>query len=127
VALPGALRGRAASPVVPRIAGAIIVGIVVVGVVAGALTGSAARMTGDLELQAKNFEFSKTTLTADAGRVAVFVDNTDVASHDFTIKGVVQKSLPGQKAGRALFDVEPGTYRFYCSLHPDMEGTLRVS
>jgi plastocyanin len=109
------------------VAAAAIALFVVVGVVAGVLSGSATRMTGDLVLQAKNFEFSKPVLTARAGRVAVFVDNQDVSSHDFTIKGVVQKSLPGQKAGRAVFDVQPGSYRFYCSLHPDMEGTLRVS
>jgi plastocyanin len=130
VAVPGAWRRSAPSPAAgaaPRVAAAAIALFVVVGVVAGVLSGSATRMTGDLVLQAKNFEFSKPVLTARAGRVAVFVDNQDVSSHDFTIKGVVHKSLPGQKAGRAVFDVEPGTYRFYCSLHPDMEGTLRVS
>jgi plastocyanin len=127
VATPGALRGRPASATAPRIAGAAIGALVVVGVIAGAVTGSATRMPGDLELHAKNFEFSRTTLQAEAGRVAVFVDNEDVSSHDFTINGVVAKELPGQKAGRAVFDVEPGTYRFYCSLHPDMEGTLKVS
>ena len=130
VAVPGAWRGAPPSrsaELAPRVTGAAIVVLVVVGVVVGVLSGSATRMTGDLTMQAKNYEFSKHVLTAEAGRVAVFVDNDDVTSHDFTIKGVVHKQLPGQKAGRAVFDVRPGTYRFYCSLHPDMEGTLRVS
>ena len=73
VAAPGAFTGRApsrASAIAPRAALAVLAALAVVGVVAGALTGSATRMVGD---------------------------------------------------------VEAGSYRFYCSLHPDMEGTLRVS
>ena len=129
VATVGALR-RAAGPaaeVAPKVAGAFIGLLVVVGVIAGGLTGSATRMAGDVPLQAKEFEFSVKTIEVEAGRVAVFIENEDVASHDFTIKDVVSESLPGQKAGRAVFTVDEGTYRFYCSLHPDMEGTLKAS
>ena len=125
----GALRRKAgpAAEVAPKVAGAFIALLVVVGVVAGALTGSATRMAGDLALQTKQFEFTETELTADAGRISVFVENEDVAAHDFTIEDVVAVDLPGQRAGRGSFDLDPGTYRFYCSLHPDMEGTLKVS
>jgi plastocyanin len=129
IATVGAFRhaGGPAAEQAPKVAGAFIALLVVVGVLAGGLTGSATRMPGDLALQAKNFEFSESVLEADAGRVAVFVENDDVASHDFTIKDVVQEAVPGQKAGRAVFDLPAGTYRFYCSLHPDMEGTLKLS
>ena len=129
VATPGALRRKAgpAADVAPKVAGAFIGLLVVVGIVAGALTGSATRMAGDIALETKHFEFTETELTAEAGRVSVFVDNVDVATHDFTINDVVTIDLPAQRAGRGTFDVEPGTYRFYCSLHPDMEGTLKVS
>lgn len=129
IATVGALQGAAgpAAEVAPKVAGAFIGLLVVVGVVAGALTGSATRMPGDLALEAKHFGFSEAVLEAEAGRVAVFVENADVAHHDFTIADVVAIELPGQKAGRKAFDVEAGTYRFYCSLHPDMEGELKVS
>jgi plastocyanin len=130
VSFVGALRrsggGRAAA-LAPRIAGGLIALLVAVGVVAGVLTGSATRMPGDIALQTKNFEFTETELEADRGRVAVFVENEDVAHHDFTIKDVVTTELPGKKAGRAVFELDAGTYRFYCSLHPGMEGTLKLS
>ena len=129
VSTVGALRGAGgpAAETAPKVAGAFIGLLVVVGVVAGALTGSATRMSGDISLQAKHFEFTEKTIEAEEGRIAVFVENADVAHHDFTIKDVVAIELPGQKAGRKAFDVEAGTYRFYCSLHPDMEGELQVS
>ena len=129
IATVGALRrnGGPAAAAAPKVAGALIALLVVVGVVAGALTGSATRMTGDLALQTKHFEFTETELTADAGMVSVFVENEDVAAHDFTIKDLVAVDLPAQRAGRGTFEVEAGSYRFYCSLHPDMEGTLKVS
>jgi plastocyanin len=120
-------RASAAAEVAPKVAGAFVALLVVVGVVAGLLADSATRMPGDLALKAEHFEFSEEELTADAGRVAVFVENEDVAHHDFTIEDVTVIDVPGQKAGRDVFDVEAGTYRFYCSLHPDMEGTLKVS
>lgn len=129
VATVGAWR-RAAGPtaeVAPKVAGAFLGLLVVVGVLAGGLTGSATRMAGDVSVQARNFEFSEETIEVEAGRVAVFVDNEDVASHDFSIEGVVSEAIPGQKAGRAVFTVDAGTYRFYCSLHPGMEGTLKAS
>lgn len=129
VATVGALRGGAgpAAAAAPKVAGSFIGLLVLVGVIAGALTGSATRMSGDLVLQTKNFEFSEQTIEVEAGPIGVFVENEDVAHHDFTIKDVVTIDLPGQKAGRQSFDVDEGTYRFYCSLHPDMEGTLKVS
>ncbi len=129
VAAVGAWRGAGGptAATASKVASAVIAGIVGVGVGVGLVVGSAPRMPGDIALRAKGFEFDETTIEAEAGRVAVWVDNQDVASHDFTIKGIVQRSLPGQKAGRADFQVEAGTYRFYCSFHPDMEGTLRVS
>lgn len=129
IATVGALRGAAgpAAAVAPKVAGAFIGLLVVVGVAAGALTGSATRMSGDIALEIKNFEYTEKTIEAEAGRVAVFVENADLAHHDFTIKDVVEIEVPGQKASRKTFDLEAGTYRFYCSLHPDMEGELKVS
>ena len=129
VATVGALRrsGGRSAELAPRVAGALLALLVAVGVVAGALTGSATRMPGDIALQTKNFEFTEKEIEADAGRVAVFVENEDVAHHDFSIKDVVTAELPGQKAGRAVFELDAGTYRFYCSLHPGMEGTLKLS
>ena len=125
----GALGNRTggAAEVAPHVAGAFIALLVVVGTVAGVLADSATRLPGDLALKAEHFEFSEKELTADAGRIAVFVENEDVAHHDFTIAEVTVIDVPGQKAGRGVFDLEAGSYRFYCSLHPDMEGTLKVS
>ena len=129
VSTVGALlrKGGPAAEVAPKVAGAFIGLLVVVGVIAGALTGSASRMPGDIALETKNFEFTEKTITAPAGRVSVFVENEDIAAHDFTIRDVVDIELPAQRANRGSFEVEAGSYRFYCSLHPDMEGTLKVS
>jgi plastocyanin len=83
---------------------------------------------GDVRLRAFQFEWDHTALAAKAGRVAVFVTNGDAARHDFTIKGVVSRGVPAERARRLLFQIKPGVYRYYCSIHPDaMEGTLTVA
>lgn len=129
-AFPGALRGSTsiASDVTPRVVGVLMAALVALGVVSGLLASSDPRLPGDLGLRAKDFEFDADTLQAKAGRVAVYVKNDDPTHHDFTIQGVVKEEVPGEKARRAVFDVEAGTYRFYCTLHPDaMQGALKVS
>jgi plastocyanin len=83
---------------------------------------------GDVRLRAFQFEWDHTELAAKAGRVAVFVSNQDTIRHDFTIEGVVARSVPAERALRLSFQIQPGVYRFYCSIHPDaMEGTLTVA
>ena len=48
-------------------------------------------------------------------------------AHTFTITELgVDLNLPPDSIQRVTFTADPGTYRFYCTLHPDMEGQLRV-
>lgn len=110
----------------PAIAGALIGLLVTVGLVAGIAAHSDARQAGDLSARTKGFAYVPTSLEANAGTVSVHVRNDDLATHDFTIDGVVHEVLPGGKAERVVFDVAPGTYTYYCSIHPTMKGTLTV-
>jgi plastocyanin len=100
---------------------------VIAAVVALAACSPGAR-PGDVRLRAFQFEWDHTSLAAKAGRVAVFVSNGDAIKHDFTIEGVVARTVPAEQTKRAVFDIGPGVYRFYCSIHPDaMEGTFTVT
>jgi plastocyanin len=102
--------------------------IVVIAVVAGLSAKNDTSSPGDIALEAKNVKWTTETLTAKAGTIAIFVDNKDQTRHDFTIDKVVKKDLPAAKDRRVRFDVNAGTYKYYCSIHKDqMKGTLTVS
>lgn len=89
---------------------------------------SATAQEGDVELVAKDVEFQDTSLQAEEGEVAVFVDNEDQTLHTFTIEELdVDLDVPATKSARVTFDAEPGEYEFFCEPHKeDMKGTLTV-
>ena len=75
-----------------------------------------------------------------AGSVVTFT-NLDQTSHDVTSRATKTVIVKGKKRQRPLFtggangggsaalstaSLKPGTYAFYCSLHPGMTGTLTV-
>lgn len=85
--------------------------------------------SGDIAIAAEDFEFSEQDITANGGRVAVFVENKDTTLHTFTIEELgVDLQIPAGEPARIAFDAEPGTYEFICRPHaPDMSGTLEIS
>lgn len=84
----------------------------------------------DLPLAINGFEFLTDSLTGNAGRLAVFVDNQDAVRHTFTIESLdLEVQLPANTSRRVvLSDVAAGTYEFICSVagHENMTGTLVV-
>lgn len=84
---------------------------------------------GDHAVAASDAEFTTELIRADAGSVAVFVDNTDPIHHTFTIEELgVDLQIPGSTARRIEFDATPGTYEYICTIpgHDAMTGTLVV-
>ena len=79
--------------------------------------------------------YSKAAFTIDAGQVATF-SNLGGASHDVTAttngpdgeKLFASPTIAG--GGQAPVDgtqyLEPGSYAFFCTVHPDMTATLQV-
>lgn len=92
-----------------------------------AFTGleDAAPQSGDILVTTEDFNFSPKAVSTDAGTIAVAVTNHDNTRHTFSISELgVELSLPPGTTQRATFTAEPGTYTFFCSPHPDMQGQL---
>ena len=84
---------------------------------------------GDVHVTTRDIAFQPAELRIPAGEVAFFVDNVDPVGHTFTVDGVgVDAAVAGGTAVRVTATVEPGEYRYVCSLegHEAMEGTLVV-
>ncbi len=105
---------------------ALVGAALAIGLIATTTVQDAVAQAGDVKVTTKAFEFRPATLQARSGRVSLLATNEDPSHHDLTIERVVRIEMPTFHTVRATFDVQPGTYPFVCSLHPEMEGTLTV-
>ncbi|KXU90206.1 hypothetical protein CR51_32965 [Caballeronia megalochromosomata] len=73
-----------------------------------------------------NFAFSQPTITVPAGTKVTWVNHDDML-HTVTDEGKSFKSDPldSGESFSHVFD-KPGTYKYFCSLHPHMTGTVVV-
>lgn len=133
-----------------RLVGGTSVALVVATIVAVILTGGAEEgeeggeaeaaeaAGGQLDLRAAPsgaLRFDKEELEADAGRVAIVLENPSSVPHNVSIEGqgVEQEGDTVGKGGTSevTVRVEPGTYTYFCSVpgHREggMEGTLTVA
>ena len=119
--MPG--RGQTAGVVLPALLGALALGAPV------------ASAQEQITASAPN-QYVTTDVTIDQGERVTFT-NTDVAEHDVVARdrGADDKplfrseltSLGGSVPVEGTEYLSTGNYRFFCSLHPQMEGLLRVS
>jgi plastocyanin len=80
-------------------------------------------------------EFDKSSLTAEAGKVTIVMDNPSDLPHAVEIEGdgveVAGDTVMKGGVSKASADLQPGEYEFYCPVgnHKDagMEGTLTVN
>lgn len=110
--------------IVALVSAAALALAVAVAVGAAAAPPAAAAQSGDVPLEVSGYSFRPASLEVAAGGGGIVVDNRDSALHDFTIDGLLAQDLPGLRTTRVALTVAAGTYEFYCSLHPDMRGTL---
>jgi plastocyanin len=83
---------------------------------------------GPNEIGIDNFRFTPVTLRVARGTSVKWINNDDVP-HLITSADLLFKSSPvldsGQRYSVTLSKV--GSYRYFCSLHPQMQGTIVVS
>lgn len=91
---------------------------------AGASTSKAMRTQ---QVEIRNFAFAPATLTVPAGTRVVWT-NRDEEPHVITSAGAQFASSKGMDTSDsyAVTFSKPGTYAYYCSIHPMMVGTIIV-
>lgn len=127
-----AVRGTASDSTLPnRLAIASLVALAIAAggsLVARSGVTSDAPASGSIRVSMESFQFGPETVTAQGGRVSLYVTNNDSVRHTFTVDslGIDTSVAPGQS--RLIeFEAAPGEYRFYCKPHdPGMEGDLLV-
>jgi plastocyanin len=125
-----ARRMLVAAGVATLLAGAIVTGAVAQQLLAAPAAQQTAA-AGSAEIDIKNFAFEPVSLTVAAGTKVTWV-NQDEEPHNIVSLDGQQPHLfrsealdGGGDTYSFVFD-KPGTYRYICSVHPHMQGTITV-
>ena len=80
------------------------------------------------EIAIDNFQFTPKALTVKAGTKVTWINNDDVPHQIVNVEGRFKPSsvLDTDQRFSTLLS-KAGTYKYFCSLHPQMQGTVTVS
>jgi amicyanin len=79
----------------------------------------------DSQVKIANFTFNPPQLTVKAGTTVTWTNDDDIPHTIVSPPGVRSKPLDSDDKFSFTFTT-PGTYKYFCSLHPHMTGTIVV-
>ena len=98
----------------------------VAALAAATLLPSGAARAEDAMVKISNFQFAPARLTVKAGITVTWRNNDDIPhTVTSTTRAFKSKALDTDDAFSFAF-TEPGSYAYFCSLHPHMTGTIVV-
>ena len=96
------------------------------GAMAGLVFAVSAAQAVNIEVTIDNFVFSPQQATVKAGDTVTWINHDDIP-HTVTSKTGVFRSKALDTDDKFSFTfAKPGTYPYFCSLHPHMTGTIVV-
>ena len=90
------------------------------------LAGLAGSQQGTMEVKIDNFSFGPTTLTVAAGSTVTWVNRDDIPHTVVSTDGVFKSKVLDTDEKFSYTFTKPGTYAYFCSIHPKMTGQIEV-
>jgi plastocyanin len=83
---------------------------------------------GEPDVKAEDFQFDPTDVEVASGDTIVVKNDSASTPHTFTVTDTdIDESLDPDASVKVNVDLDPGTYDFVCTIHPQMTGTLTVA
>jgi amicyanin len=96
------------------------------GAMAGLVLAAGAARAATVEVTIDNFTFSPQQITVKAGDTVTWINHDDIP-HTATSKTGVFRSKALDSDDKFSFTfATPGTYAYFCALHPHMTGSIVV-
>lgn len=90
-----------------------------------ALLGAMPARAADVAVKIGNFTFNPPQVTVKAGTTVTWTNEDDIPHTVVSPPGIRSKPLDTEDKFSFTFTT-PGTYKYFCSLHPHMTGTIVV-
>jgi plastocyanin len=91
-----------------------------------AMICTAAQGAGANSIEVKDFMFTPMTLTVNAGEKVTWLNKDDEPHTVVSDAGLFRSAAMDTNESFSFKFDKPGTYRFTCSIHPRMVGTIIV-
>ena len=98
---------------------------VIAGIAAGFLLAATPASAEDVAVKIGNFTFGPQDLKVKAGTTVTWTNEDDIPHTIVSANNFRSKPLDSDDRFSFTFTT-PGTYRYFCSLHPHMTGTIVV-
>ena len=97
-----------------------------IGLAAVAVAAASPARAADIEVKIDNFTFNPQQITVKAGDTVTWVNHDDIP-HTVTSKTMAFRSKAIDSDDKFSFTfATPGSFDYFCSLHPIMTGTIVV-
>ena len=94
--------------------------------VVAAIAATSPARAAEIEVKIENFTFNPQQITVKAGDTVTWVNHDDIP-HTVTSKTLLFRSKAMDTDDKFSFTfAKPGSYPYFCSLHPHMTGTIVV-
>jgi len=97
------------------------------------LSAGSARVTANdqpsaaaADVKIDNFVFGPQTLTVPVGTTVTWTNHDDIPHTVVSTEGVFKSKVRDTDEKFSYTFIKPGTYPYYCSVHPKMTGTVVV-
>ena len=96
------------------------------GLVAAFIAAASPVRAADIEVKIDNFTFNPQQITVKAGDTVIWINHDDIP-HTVTSKTMAFRSKAMDTDDKFSFTfATPGSYVYFCALHPHMTGTIVV-
>ena len=99
--------------------------VIVAGVVALLILAATPARAEDVAVKIGNFTFGPQELKVKSGTTVTWTNEDDIPHTIVSINNFRSKALDSDDKFSFTFTT-PGTYKYFCSLHPHMTGTIVV-
>jgi plastocyanin len=87
---------------------------------------AASAQAADMEVKIDNFAFAPQRVTVKAGTTVTWINDDDIPHTVASSTKVFKSSALDTKDKFSFTFTTPGTYEYFCSLHPHMTGAIVV-
>ena len=110
------------------LAGLAAPAMIAIALLAGTMmvTANAQAPAARAEVKIDNFSFGPQTLTVPAGTTVVWTNRDDIPHTVVSTDGVFKSKVRDTDENFSYTFAKPGTYPYFCSIHPKMTGKIVV-